>query len=42
MTRDLLLFVVETEINDDTIVIISARKADKQEEDLYNEANGNL
>jgi uncharacterized DUF497 family protein len=42
MTRDLLLFVVETEIDDDTIVIISARKANKQEEDLYNEANGNL
>jgi uncharacterized DUF497 family protein len=42
MTRDLLLFVVETEIDDDTVVIISARKANKQEEDIYNEANGNV
>jgi uncharacterized DUF497 family protein len=42
MTRDLLLFVVETEIDDDNIVIISARKANKAEEEIYNEENGNV
>jgi uncharacterized DUF497 family protein len=39
MTRDLLLFVVETEIDDDTVVIISARKANRNEEEIYNDEN---
>ena len=39
MTRDLLLFVVETEMDDDTVVIISARKANRHEEEIYNDEN---
>ncbi|GHV30115.1 hypothetical protein AGMMS4952_16660 [Spirochaetia bacterium] len=39
MTGDLLLFVVETEMDDDTVVIISARKANRREEEIYNDEN---
>jgi len=35
-----LLFVVNTEIDNETIRIISARKANKKEQEVYYEQNG--
>jgi uncharacterized DUF497 family protein len=37
---EVILFVVETELDKDTVEIISARKAEKKERDEY--ANGNV
>jgi uncharacterized DUF497 family protein len=36
MINDIILFVVETEITDNLIRIISARKANKNERETYN------
>ncbi|MDR1469785.1 MAG: BrnT family toxin [Spirochaetaceae bacterium] len=39
MVRDVVLFVVETEITDNVIRIISARKANRNEREKYNGEN---
>jgi uncharacterized DUF497 family protein len=39
MVNDVVLFVVETEITDNVIRIISARKANKSEREKYNGKN---
>jgi uncharacterized DUF497 family protein len=39
IVENVVLFVVETEITDNLIRIISARKANTQEKEIYNENN---